>query len=73
MKSVVGMIVVFIGLYIIAYSDIMGFFAQKTLYYTALGCVCIALEMAAAFLGTPFTKPLFKRRGDDNDKTSHLH
>ena len=69
MKSVVGMIVVFIGLYIIAYSDIMGFFAQKTLYYTALGCVCIA----AAFLGTPFTKPLFKRRGDDNDKTSHLH
>ena len=73
MKSVVGMIVVFIGLYIIAYSDIMGFFAQKTIYYTVFGCVCIALAMAAAFLGTPFTKPLFKRRGDDNDKTSHLH
>lgn len=48
MKSVVGMIVVFIGLYIIAYSDIMDFCA-KTLYYTALGCVCIALAMAAAF------------------------
>lgn len=29
MKSVVGMIVVFIGLYIIAYSDIMGFLRKK--------------------------------------------
>lgn len=30
MKSVVGMIVVFIGLYIIAYSDIMGFLRKNS-------------------------------------------
>lgn len=33
MKSVVGMIVVFIGLYIIAYSDIMDFCAKNALLY----------------------------------------
>lgn len=33
MKSVVGMIVVFIGLYIIAYSDIMGFLRKNVLLY----------------------------------------
>ena len=72
MKSVVGMIVVFIGLYIIAYSDVIGFFAHKTFHYVAIGSVCISLALAAAFFGTPISKPLFKRRGDNNDKTSHL-
>ncbi len=72
MKSVAGMIVVFIGLYFIAYSDVIGFFAHKTLLYIALGLCVFMLLAAAAFLGTPFSKPLIKRRGDDNDKDSNV-
>lgn len=71
MKSVAGMIVVFIGLYLIAASDVLSFFAHKSLLYIAIGLCVIAILAAAAILGTPFSKPLIKRRGDDNDEDSH--
>ncbi len=56
MKSVLGMIVVFIGLYIILYSDIFGFFAQKGIIIFA-GITVIASLLAAIFaFGLPFKK-----------------
>ncbi len=73
MKSVMSMIVVFIGLYVIAYNDIMGFFAHKTFFYIAAGLAIGMLLAAAAVLGTPFSKPLIKRRGDDDDQNTHLN
>ncbi len=56
MKSVLGMIVVFIGLYIIIYSDILSFFAQKWFLVFAGVCVIASLAAAAIMLGLPFKK-----------------
>ncbi len=70
MKSVFVTIVMFLGIAIILESGIMSFFAQKTFFYFACFSVVISLISAVAFLGTPFSKPLFKRRGEKHDKNS---
>lgn len=63
MKSVLGMIVVFIGLYIIIYSDIFGFFAQKWVIIFA-GTTVVASLIAAIFaFGLPFTH----KKGGSNE------
>lgn len=56
MKSVLSMIVVFIGLYIIIYSDIFGLFAQKWFLIFAGVSVIASLTAAAVMLGLPFQK-----------------
>lgn len=56
MKSVLGMIVVFIGLYIIIYSDIFGLFAQKWFIIFAGISVVASLGVAALMFGLPFKK-----------------
>lgn len=68
MKSVFGTIVAFIGVYIIVSSGILNFFARESVFYILLALAFLMLGLAAALLGTPFSKPLIKRRGDDNDK-----
>ena len=74
MKSVISTIVIFIGLYIIVSSGIMNFLAQKYVFYIALGSVVVMLLLAAALLGTPFSKPLIKlkRRGDNDEKNNDI-
>ena len=68
MKSVIGMIVVFIGLYIVIYFDIFGFFAQKWFLYLSGTMVVISLLAALIVFGSPFTR----KRGGQDDKNIHL-
>ncbi len=46
MKSVLGMIVVFIGLYIVIYFDIFGFLAQKWFLIVSAGAAVFMLGVA---------------------------
>lgn len=68
MKSVLGMIVVFIGVYIVVYFDIFGFFAQKWVLIFSLTAVVVSLLAALVVFGTPFTR----KRGGQDDKNIHL-
>lgn len=64
MKSVAGMILVFIGLYIILYGDVFSFFAQSSVTYFAIGSIFILLILALFVLGLP----KIKNGGGSNDK-----
>lgn len=64
MKSVISMIVVFIGLYIVIYNDIMSFFAQKWFLLFAGIFAITMLIIAIIVLGSPFK---IKKRGDHNE------
>lgn len=64
MKSVAGMIIVFIGLYIIVYSDVFGFFAKSSMTIFAISSVVVMLILAVFLLGLP----RIGKRGGDNDK-----
>ena len=68
MKSVLGMIVVFIGLYIVVYFDIFGFFAQKWFLIFSGAAAVIMLCIALAVLGAPFNR----KRGGNDEKDIHL-
>ncbi len=68
MKSVIGMIVVFIGVYIVVYYDIFGFFAQKWFFIFSMCSIAVTLLIAAVTLGLPFNR----KRGGQNDKDIHL-
>lgn len=63
MKSVFGMIVVFIGLYIVVYFGIFGFFAQKWFLILSGSSVIIMLGVAFFVLGSPFRR----KEGGKND------
>lgn len=63
MKSVFGMIVVFIGLYIVIYFDIFGFFAQKWFLILSGSTVIIMLGVTFVTLGSPF----HRKRGGKNE------
>lgn len=65
MKSILGTIIIFLGLYIILYFDIFGFFAQSWMFYIALGLVLFMLVLAFVVL----RKPL-KKKGGQNDKNN---
>lgn len=64
MKSVVGMIVVFLGLSVILYYNIFGLFAQSWMLYFSLILTAIMLIIVACRYGLPFHK-----KGESNDKT----
>lgn len=68
MKSVLGMIMVFIGLYIVIYFDIFGFFAQKWFFIISICSVVIMLITALVVLGVP----LKRKRGGQDDKDIRL-
>lgn len=68
MKSVFGMIVVFIGVYIVVYFDIFGFFAQKWFFIFSICSVMVSLVAALIMLGSPFKR----KRGGQDDKNIHL-
>ncbi len=63
MKSVLGMIVVFIGLYIILSSDILSFFAQKWFMIFAVVAVIASLLAALFVFGLPF----MKKKGENHE------
>ncbi len=63
MKSIIGMIVVFIGLYIILYYDIFGFFAQSWVFYFS-----IILAIVMTLIAFVLLKHLEKVKGGKNDK-----
>lgn len=54
MKSVVGMIVVFIGLYIIAYSDVYGIFCAKNALLYRVGLRLHCFGNGCRFFGYAF-------------------
>lgn len=64
MKSVASMIVVFIGLYIIIYSDVFSFFAQTSVTLLAIFSIIALLVLAVFVLGTP----KIKKGGESNGK-----
>ena len=64
MKSVAGMIIVFIGLYIILYGDVFSFFAQSSVTYFAVGAIIVMLLLALFVLGLP----KINKGGDSDDK-----
>lgn len=64
MKSVAGMIIVFIGLYIILYGDVFSFFASSSMTFFAIGAIVVMLLLALFVLGFP----KIRKRGDSNDK-----
>ncbi len=65
MKSILGTIIIFFGIYIILYFDIFGFFAQTWVFYIALGLALFMLLLAFVVL----RKPL-KKKGGQNDKNN---
>lgn len=69
MKSVMGTIIIFIGLSIIIYSGILGFLAQESVFIFAVSAIVVMLIIAVVVLGSPF-----KKRGDyhDDKKDKHL-
>lgn len=56
MKSVIGMIVVFIGVGIILYLDVFNLFAQSWMFISSLVLVAIMLLIAVFVLGLPLKK-----------------
>ncbi len=56
MKSVIGMIVVFIGVGIILYLDVFNLFAKSWMFNLSLGLVAMMLLIAVFVLGLPFKK-----------------
>lgn len=68
MKSVFGMILVFIGVYIVIYFDIFGFFAQKWVFIFSISSVVVMLIIALFLLGSP----LKRKRGGQDDENIHL-
>ena len=63
MKSIFGTIIIFIGLYIMLYFDIFGFFAQSWVLVSAVGLVLFMLILAVFVIGIPK-----KEKGGQNDK-----
>ena len=56
MKSVIGMFVIFMGLYIVLVNDMLSFFAQKSVFIFAVGAIITMLIVALIVLGLPVSK-----------------
>ena len=70
MKSVIGTIIIFIGLYVIITNDVLSFFAQKSVTIFAISAIAVMLIVAVLVLGLPFSK----KKGGHHDKDSeHLN
>lgn len=67
MKSVIGMFIVFIGLYIVIVNDMLSFFAQKSVFVFAVSAIIVMLIIAVYVLGLPKIQ-LKGGHQDDEDK-----
>lgn len=65
MKSVIGMFVIFMGLYIVLVNDMLSFFAQKSVFIFAVGAIITMLIVALIVLGLPVSK---KNPGENDDE-----
>lgn len=70
MKSVIGTIIVFIGLYVVITSDILSFFASDSVFIFAIGAIAVMLIVAVLVLGLPFSK---KKGGHHDEDSEHLN
>jgi len=53
MKSVIGMFIIFVGLYIVIVNDMLSFFAQKSFLIFAVLAICVMMVVALFVLGLP--------------------
>jgi len=53
MKSVIGMFIIFVGLYIVIVNDMLGFFAQKSFLMFAVSAIVVMMVVAFFVLGLP--------------------
>lgn len=67
MKSVIGMFIIFIGLYIVIVNDMLSFFAQKSFFVFAVLAIVVMMVVALCVLGLPKIQPKGGYR-DDEDK-----
>ncbi len=68
MRSVIGTIIIFIGIYVVMANDILSFFAQKSTLIFAVCAVIFMLIIAMLVLGLPH-----KKGGENHDKDNHLN
>ena len=64
MKYIIGMIVVFLGLYIILYYDVFGLFAHSWIFSFSIILACLMTLIAFILI-----KYLEKTKGGKNDKS----
>lgn len=68
MKSVIGMFIIFAGLYLLLSSGVMDFFAQKSVLIFSVSLAFFMLLIT----GITLAVKIKKGRGDDNDKDTRL-
>lgn len=66
MKSYFGMLMVFLGMYIIFYYDILGFFAKPSMFWFAL-----ILASSTLVIGVASLFILAKKRGGNNEEDNN--
>ena len=67
MKSVIGMFVIFFGIYIVVANDMLSFFAQKSVFIFAVFAIIVMMIVAVFVLGLPKIQ-LKRGHQDDEDK-----
>lgn len=65
MKSVIGMFVIFFGIYIVIANDMLSFFAQKSVFMFAVFAIIVMLIVAVFVLGLP---KIQIKGGNQNDE-----
>ena len=69
MRSVIGTIIIFIGIYVVVANDILSFFTRKSTLIFAVCAVIFMLIIAVLVLGFP----RMKKGGENHDEDSHLN
>jgi drug/metabolite transporter (DMT)-like permease len=67
MKSVIGMFIIFIGLYIVVVNDMLSFFAQKSFFIFAVSAIVVMMIVAVFVLGLPKIQLKGGRQDDENN------
>ena len=65
MKSVIGMFVIFFGIYIVIANDMLSFFAQKSVFIFAVFAIIVMMIVAVFVLGLP---KIQIKGGNQNDE-----
>ena len=68
MKSVIGTIIIFIGLYILGMTGVFNFFAQDFILPILSGVIVALLIVAVLILGVPNRN----KKGENHDKDANL-
>lgn len=68
MKSVVGTIIIFIGLYILMMTGVFNFLAQDFIFPVIMGVIIALLIVAVFVLGVPKKN----KKGEHHDKDTNL-